>query len=316
MNRFGPRLGMPGAGVARISASSRRPSSRCCDRMHANQRFWLEYEVRQYPPRTPDIEALEDRTATSSCSVGANESRGFMPYQPNLVLADLLGLTVVDFPGDHIGYVTAREAFPPVLARVLDGDGGVVRDGCRARLRECLTALAGSGHETRGAHVIRSHEAGSLRSADAGTTVTLAGWVARRRDHGGVIFVDLRDGSGIVQVVFRDDMEAAHALRNEFCVKVTGTVGRRPEGNDNPELPTGEIEVTADELTILSESAPLPIPVDDNIEAGDDIRLRYRYLDLRRSGPQPQPQAPQQGQPDRAAGARTSTTSTRSRRRR
>ncbi len=133
--------------------------------------------------------------------------------------------------------------------------------------------------------MIRTHEAGSLRSADAGTTVTLAGWVARRRDHGGVIFVDLRDGSGIVQVVFREELEAAHALRNEFCVKVTGTVGRRPEGNDNPELPTGEIEVTADELVILSEAAPLPIPVDDNIEAGDDIRLRYRYLDLRRSGP-------------------------------
>jgi aspartyl-tRNA synthetase len=133
--------------------------------------------------------------------------------------------------------------------------------------------------------VIRTHEAGSLRAADAGTTVTLAGWVARRRDHGGVIFVDLRDGSGIVQVVFREDMEAAHALRNEFCVKVTGAVGPRPAGNENPELPTGDIEVTATALEILSEAAPLPIPVDDHIEAGDDIRLKYRYLDLRRTGP-------------------------------
>jgi aspartyl-tRNA synthetase len=133
--------------------------------------------------------------------------------------------------------------------------------------------------------VIRTHEAGSLRAADAGATVTLAGWVARRRDHGGVIFVDLRDGSGIVQVVFREGMEAAHALRNEFCVKVIGTVGRRPAGNENPELPTGEIEVTATTLEILSEAAPLPIPVDDNIEAGDDIRLKYRYLDLRRTAP-------------------------------
>jgi aspartyl-tRNA synthetase len=134
--------------------------------------------------------------------------------------------------------------------------------------------------------VIRTHNAGSLRSADAGETVTLAGWVARRRDHGGVIFVDLRDGSGVVQVVFREeDAEAAHALRNEFCVKITGTVGRRPAGNENPELPTGEIEVTCTDLEVLSEAAPLPIPVDDNIEAGDDIRLRYRYLDLRRSGP-------------------------------
>jgi aspartyl-tRNA synthetase len=131
--------------------------------------------------------------------------------------------------------------------------------------------------------VIRTHEAGSLRAADAGATVTLAGWVARRRDHGGVTFVDLRDASGLAQVVFRS--EAAHALRNEFCVAVAGKVERRPAGNENPELPTGEIEVIAEVLEILSEAAPLPLPVDDNIDAGDDIRLRYRYLDLRRSGP-------------------------------
>ncbi|MDO3704177.1 aspartate--tRNA ligase [Micromonospora sp. C28SCA-DRY-2] len=131
--------------------------------------------------------------------------------------------------------------------------------------------------------MIRTHDAGSLRATDAGTTVTLAGWVARRRDHGGVIFVDLRDGSGVVQVVFRE--EDAHALRNEFCVRVTGEVTRRPEGNENPDLPTGEVEVTAAELEVLSEAAPLPLPVDDQVEAGDDVRLRYRYLDLRRSGP-------------------------------
>ncbi|MEW2385849.1 aspartate--tRNA ligase [Micromonospora sp. NPDC047707] len=131
--------------------------------------------------------------------------------------------------------------------------------------------------------MIRTHDAGSLRATDAGTTVTLAGWVARRRDHGGVIFVDLRDGSGVVQVVFRE--EDAHALRNEFCVKVTGEVTRRPEGNENPDLATGEVEVTAVELEVLSEAAPLPLPVDDQVEAGDDVRLRYRYLDLRRSGP-------------------------------
>jgi aspartyl-tRNA synthetase len=135
--------------------------------------------------------------------------------------------------------------------------------------------------------VIRTHEAGGLRATDTGTTVTLAGWVARRRDHGGVIFVDLRDASGVVQVVFREGPAAqqAHALRNEFCVLVTGPVERRPAGNENPELPTGEVEVTVTELTILSEAAPLPLPVDDHVEIGDDIRLRYRYLDLRRSGP-------------------------------
>jgi len=90
--------------------------------------------------------------------------------------------------------------------------------------------------------VIRTHDAGSLRASDAGTTVTLAGWVARRRDHGGVIFVDLRDASGVVQVVFRE--EDAHALRNEFCVRVTGEVTPRPAGNENPDLPTGAVEVT------------------------------------------------------------------------
>jgi aspartyl-tRNA synthetase len=131
--------------------------------------------------------------------------------------------------------------------------------------------------------VIRTHDAGTLRAGDAGTTVTLAGWVARRRDHGGVIFVDLRDASGVVQVVFRE--EDAHALRNEFCVKVTGEVNRRPEGNDNPELPTGEVEVVASELVVLSEAAPLPLPIDDTVTASDDLRLKYRYLDLRRSGP-------------------------------
>jgi aspartyl-tRNA synthetase len=131
--------------------------------------------------------------------------------------------------------------------------------------------------------VIRTHNAGSLRASHAGQTVTLAGWVARRRDHGGVIFVDLRDASGVVQVVFRE--EDAHALRNEFCVKVTGEVTQRPGGNENPDLPTGAVEVTASELVVLSEAAPLPLPVDDAITASDDLRLKYRYLDLRRSGP-------------------------------
>jgi aspartyl-tRNA synthetase len=133
--------------------------------------------------------------------------------------------------------------------------------------------------------VIRSHESGTLRGADAGTTVTLAGWVARRRDHGGVIFVDLRDASGVVQVVFREEMQAAHALRNEYCVLVTGDVRARPAGNENPDLPTGEVEVVAAALEVLSEAAPLPLPVDDGESASDDVRYRYRYLDLRRSGP-------------------------------
>jgi len=117
--------------------------------------------------------------------------------------------------------------------------------------------------------------------------VTLAGWVARRRDHGGVIFIDLRDASGVAQVVFREGemAERAHRLRAEFCIQVTGQVSVRPDGNENPDLPTGAIEVTASDLTVLSESAPLPFPLDGHTEVGEEIRLKYRYLDLRRSGP-------------------------------
>ncbi len=134
---------------------------------------------------------------------------------------------------------------------------------------------------------MRSHLAGTLRAEHAGQTVTLAGWVARRRDHGGVIFIDLRDSSGTAQVVFREGemAERAHRLRSEFCVQVTGEVVTRPEGNENPELPTGAIEVTTTGLTVLSESAPLPFPVDEHAEVGEEIRLKHRYLDLRRSGP-------------------------------
>ena len=134
--------------------------------------------------------------------------------------------------------------------------------------------------------MIRTHNAGTLRAEHAGQTVTLAGWVARRRDHGGVIFIDLRDASGVAQVVFREGemAERAHGLRGEYCVKVTGEVVRRPEGNENPELPTGEIEVTVTELEVLSESAPLPFPIDEHVESARR-RGSHRYLDLRRSGP-------------------------------
>ena len=133
--------------------------------------------------------------------------------------------------------------------------------------------------------MLRSHAAGSLRSTDAGQRVTLAGWVARRRDHGGVIFIDLRDSSGIAQVVFRDPdvLAQAHRLRAEFCVAVDGIVEIRPEGNANPEIPTGDIEVNATSLTVLGECAPLPFQLDD--PAGEELRLKYRYVDLRRDGP-------------------------------
>ena len=135
--------------------------------------------------------------------------------------------------------------------------------------------------------MLRDRTAGSLRPTDDGAAVTLAGWVARRRDHGGVIFIDLRDASGVAQVVFHSGevLAAAHALRSEFCVRVTGTVAIRPAGNENPDLPTGAIEVEATELEVLSESAPLPFQIDDTISVGEETRLKYRYLDLRRTAP-------------------------------
>jgi aspartyl-tRNA synthetase len=135
--------------------------------------------------------------------------------------------------------------------------------------------------------VLRSQPAGELRAEHAGQSVILAGWVARRRDHGGVAFLDLRDGSGIAQVVVRDETVAA-GLRSEFCIRVEGRVERRPPGNENPNLPTGDVEVVAESVEVLNESAPLPFQVDETVLAapvGEETRLRYRYLDLRRPGP-------------------------------
>ncbi len=150
--------------------------------------------------------------------------------------------------------------------------------------------------------MIRTHEAGTLREAHVGQSVTLAGWVARRRDHGGVAFIDLRDASGFVQVVIRDEAVAA-GLRNEFCLRVVGDVSARPAGNANPNLPTGEVEVVATEVEVLNEAAPLPFQIDDHVEVGEEVRLKYRYLDLRRSGAGGGAAAAQRGQPDRARGA-------------
>ena len=132
--------------------------------------------------------------------------------------------------------------------------------------------------------MIRSHEAGTLGTSHIGETVRLAGWVARRRDHGGVTFIDLRDATGIVQVVIREE-EVAHHLRNEYCLKVVGEVVARSEANVNPNIATGEVEVVAGEVEVLNPSAPLPFPIDEHVEVGEEVRLKHRYLDLRRSGP-------------------------------
>jgi aspartyl-tRNA synthetase len=136
--------------------------------------------------------------------------------------------------------------------------------------------------------LIRTHDAGTLSAEQAGTQVTLAGWVARRRDHGGVAFIDLRDASGVVQVVVRDEMlsaSGAHELRNEYCLQIVGEVALRPEGNANPDLPTGEVEVVTTRLEVLSPSDTLPFQIDDRVSVGEETRLKYRYLDLRRPGP-------------------------------
>jgi aspartyl-tRNA synthetase len=163
--------------------------------------------------------------------------------------------------------------------------------------------------------MIRTHEAGTLRAEHAGERVVLAGWVARRRDHGGVVFIDLRDASGVVQVVWRgeetaparadapvspgmggsrspyppgepaaaaDPARGAHELRAEFCVRVAGEVRQRPPGNENPELATGAVEVVADEVEVLSEAEPLPFPVEGAADISEDVRIKYRYLDIRR----------------------------------
>jgi aspartyl-tRNA synthetase len=129
--------------------------------------------------------------------------------------------------------------------------------------------------------MLRSHTCGELRAADEGSSVTLCGWVHSRRDHGGVAFVDLRDTTGLTQVVLGTP-ELVGSIRNEYCVRVSGTVVRRREGTVNPKLATGEIEVTADALEVLSTAETPPFQVDDHQEVDETLRLRYRFLDLRR----------------------------------
>ncbi|WP_109474838.1 aspartate--tRNA ligase [Ornithinimicrobium cavernae] len=134
--------------------------------------------------------------------------------------------------------------------------------------------------------MLRTHEAGTLRPEHVGTTVTLTGWVARRRDHGGVAFIDLRDASGIVQVVARDEVltGTAHDLRSEYCVRVVGEVTAREDKDVNPDLPTGAVDVVATDIEVLSASEALPFQIDERVSVGEEARLRHRYLDLRRPG--------------------------------
>jgi len=136
--------------------------------------------------------------------------------------------------------------------------------------------------------MIRTHNCGELTAKEKGKEIILCGWVASRRDHGEIIFMDIRDKHGLTQVVFdpernKDTHEAAHLLRNEFCVKITGEVSMRPEGTVNPKIVTGEIEVEVKKIEVLSESETPPFEIKDDAGVGEDIRLKYRYLDLRRA---------------------------------
>ena len=133
----------------------------------------------------------------------------------------------------------------------------------------------------------RSNNCSELTASDTGSEVTLMGWVQRRRDHGGLIFIDLRDREGLTQVVFNPESDPsshakAHSLRSEYVIAVKGKVSGRPEGTVNPNLKTGEIEVIASSLKVLNESKTPPFPVEDDLETAETNRLRYRYLDLRR----------------------------------
>ena len=137
----------------------------------------------------------------------------------------------------------------------------------------------------RAMHRYRSHTCGALRASDIGKDVRLSGWCHRIRDHGGVLFIDLRDHYGLTQVVADPDSPAfkvAETLRSEWVVRIDGKVRHRPEGTVNPELPTGEVEVYIREIEVLGRAAELPLPVFGDQEYPEDIRLRYRFLDLRR----------------------------------
>ncbi|MBC7106263.1 MAG: aspartate--tRNA ligase, partial [Firmicutes bacterium] len=139
-----------------------------------------------------------------------------------------------------------------------------------------------------GQRFVRTHRCGELTTHDVGKRVTLAGWVHARRDHGGLIFIDVRDRAGIVQVVVSPQVaepeafRAAEAVRSEYVVRVTGEVRRRPPGTENPRLATGEVEVYAQAVEILNRAKTPPFEIGDDLEVDEAVRLRYRYLDLRR----------------------------------
>ena len=135
--------------------------------------------------------------------------------------------------------------------------------------------------------MLKTHNCGELNKKHAGSTVTLAGWVDRRRDHGGLTFIDMRDKSGVVQVVFNPEVaklshEIASELRNEYVVSIEGKVALRPQGTENPNLPTGEVEIIVQNAKILNAAKTPPFYINEEVDVDENLRLKYRYLDLRR----------------------------------
>ena len=133
----------------------------------------------------------------------------------------------------------------------------------------------------------RSHKCGDLRASDIGKTVLLMGWVHHRRDHGGLVFVDLRDRYGVTQIVFDPQLadkvhKQSHLIRSEWVLAIKGEVTKRPEGTANPKLPTGEIEIRCNEVKVLNESLTPVFPIEDDVDVAEETRMEYRYLDLRR----------------------------------
>ncbi len=233
------------------------------------------------------------RRSRPRCGGGASPtevSPSAQKYGKQIRYAEKRGIPFVWFPQDdgshQVRDIRTGEQRDGRSGGVGPTGGGPAPRRDRHRRHRQLTFPACTRCTTyRGALVIRTHQAGTLRGAQAGETVTLTGWVARRRDHGGVAFIDLRDASGFVQVVVRDEAVAA-GLRNEFCIRVVGEVSTRPAGNANPDLPDrrgrGRRPATVE---VLNEAAPLPFQIDEHVEVGEEVRLKYRYLDLRRAGP-------------------------------
>ena len=232
----------PGARAAAGQGRASRPTARC------RAPCWSPWSTRS-AGATSDAARRAAARATA-CPARCRPRR--QKFGKQIRYAERRGIPYVLFPGGR------RQ--PPEVKDIRSGEQPPVDLATWTPPVEDLRPASPANRQLTEEHaVIRTHDAGSLRAEDVDTEVTLAGWVARRRDHGGVAFIDLREASGVVQVVIRDEA-VAHNLRNEYCLKVTGTVSLRPEGNQNAGLPTGEIEVIATDVEVLSDVGAAAVP--------------------------------------------------------